>query len=308
MRAAWVAGAIRGEALARRGLGARALQELADQPSLPAALHLLGESTYGHRLQADMDLEAAQRAVADTALWHLRVLAGWLPPAGVGLVRAFSGWFEVQNLEALAVALASGRRRPQHTYTLGALATVWSRAAEVSSLEGLRALLAHSEWGDPGGTALPDILLGLRLAWARSFLRALPERSGWGLGTLAVSVAAARFLAVTPARLSGWKEVPELGRGWSDAPDVAAFVRRLPGDARWPFAGVADAGELWQAERGWWLRVGADAAELLHGTFPGRSVVVGAAATLLTDSWGVRTALAVASRGRPAGEAVHAAA
>jgi class I fructose-bisphosphate aldolase len=47
------------------------------------------------RLEAD--LAAAQHGVADALLWNLRVLADWLPGAGVRTLRTFAGSFEIAN-------------------------------------------------------------------------------------------------------------------------------------------------------------------------------------------------------------------
>ena len=46
---------------------------------------------------AQIDLGSAQRAIAETALWHVRVLAGWMPPRGIELVRILAAWFELAN-------------------------------------------------------------------------------------------------------------------------------------------------------------------------------------------------------------------
>jgi hypothetical protein len=79
MSVGWVAGALRGGALARRRLG-DGVAELAAKTSLDEALAFLSASSYGHRLKGDLDIISAQRAIGDTSVWHLRVLAGWLPP------------------------------------------------------------------------------------------------------------------------------------------------------------------------------------------------------------------------------------
>jgi hypothetical protein len=296
---AWVAGAIRGRALASRGLGEEALERLGRQPSLAAALALLSGTTYGHTLDPGMGLAAAQRAVARTALWHLRVLAGWLPPRGVQGVRAVAGWWESGNLEALAIAVARAGRPGAAPYPLGALATVWGRASEAQTLQDLRSVLARSDWGDPGGDTLSDILFGVRLGWARLLHRAVPECPEWGAGALALVAAKTRFLDDVADRrgAQGVRRIPELGRRWEGAVEMEEFVSSLPVEARWVVREVDSADELWRSELNWWARVAADANALLRGRFPGRPMVIGSAATLLTDSWRVGTALARAARG-----------
>jgi hypothetical protein len=42
-----------------------------------------------------MDLAAAQHAVSATMLWHLRVLAGWVPPYASGPLRVLAAGFEI---------------------------------------------------------------------------------------------------------------------------------------------------------------------------------------------------------------------
>ena len=107
MKPGWTAGVTRGAAAAqphdRRRAGARR--------SPPADL-------WPRRCRRDRrqrirraragraEVVAAQRGVAETLLWHLRILAGWLPAAGAGLMRALAGWFELQNIDARLAALA----------------------------------------------------------------------------------------------------------------------------------------------------------------------------------------------------------
>lgn len=296
---AWVAGAIRGRALASRGLGEEALELLGSQSSLAEALGVLASTTYGHALDPGMELGAAQRAVARTALWHLRVLAGWLPPRGVPGVRAVAGWWESDNLEALAVALTGAGARAASPHPLGSLATVWGRAAQAQTPLELRDVLARSDWGDPGGETLSDILVGVRLGWARLLHRAIPERPEWGAGALALVAAKARFLdeRVDGRAPAAVRRIPELGRRWEGAAEMGEFASCLPREARWVVQHLDGAEDLWRGELRWWERVAQDAKALLRGRFPGRTVVIGAAATLLTDAWRVGTALARATRG-----------
>lgn len=296
MSVAWVAGAVRGKALARRAAGGEFARRVGAESSLAGALRLLASSTYGERIHPGLDLEAAQRAVAGMALWHLRVLAGWLPPAGVDMMRALAGWFELANLEEVAIGLATGTGSAPAPYRLGALATAGPAASDAHSLRELRMALARSGWGDPGGEALPELLLGLRFGWGRLLL-SIGEQPGWGLGALALTAAKARLLGSEGPTERAPFRIPELGSGWSDATDVEALAMGLPREARWVLRGVETRAELWRAERAWWLAVEDGAEALLRNPSLGRKVVLGAGAELLVDAWRLVTALAQSARG-----------
>ncbi|MET7380653.1 hypothetical protein ABZT08_17840 [Streptomyces sp. NPDC005526] len=100
MSAGWVAGAIRARALASRCAGLDGARELARTSGLDEALRLLAGTPYHPRVRAAASLPAAQRAVAATLLWHLRVLAGWLPRGGVTMLRPLAAGFEIANVAA----------------------------------------------------------------------------------------------------------------------------------------------------------------------------------------------------------------
>ncbi|MFF8941507.1 hypothetical protein ACF1A5_04325 [Streptomyces sp. NPDC014864] len=100
MSAGWVAGAIRARALASRCTGPDGARELARTSGLDEALRLLAGTPYHSRVRAAASLPAAQRAVAATLLWHLRVLAGWLPRGGVTILRPLAAGFEIANVAA----------------------------------------------------------------------------------------------------------------------------------------------------------------------------------------------------------------
>jgi vacuolar-type H+-ATPase subunit C/Vma6 len=162
MSAGWVAGSVRARALARRRIGASAASDLARCDSLPTALARLGPTPYGRSIRAGQDLGEAQHAVAAALLWHLRVLAGWLPPDGAELIRVLCGGFEIANVDELLQRLAAKPAGPN--FHLGSLATAWSHLADASSTQGLRAKIAVSPWGDPGGDDPQAIQAGMRLA------------------------------------------------------------------------------------------------------------------------------------------------
>ena len=53
----------------------------------------------GRDVRVDQTLAEAEDAVGRTLLWHLRVLAGWLPRTGVDQLRLLAGWFELANVD-----------------------------------------------------------------------------------------------------------------------------------------------------------------------------------------------------------------
>jgi hypothetical protein len=110
---------------------------------LEQALQLLAGSAYGQRIPAGVDLEAAQRGVAETLLWHLRIMAGWLPTAGAGLVRALAGWFELANVDARLAALAGDGGEPA-PFVRGGLATAWTVIERAHDIEGVAHGLSSS--------------------------------------------------------------------------------------------------------------------------------------------------------------------
>ena len=101
-------------------------------------------------MRTGQDLATAQRAVAETLLWHVRILAGWLPAAGAALVRALAGWFELMNIDARLAALAGegGEPRP---FALGTLATAWSDVERARTVEEVARAVAGSAWGCAAG-------------------------------------------------------------------------------------------------------------------------------------------------------------
>ena len=289
MTAGWVAGGVRGRLLLGRRLGEVGVAELAAAPSLEEAISLLSASSYGERLPGGADLRDAQRAVLETSLWHLRILAGWLPPRGVGLVRVLAAWFELATVEERLAALAGGV--VPAAFRLGAFATVHGLESVRSGSE-LRDLLRSSAWGDPGQDGAAGILTGMRLSWARRVLENAPEAAVWVYGALALGIARAQFLSSerTTPRL-----VPGIPGGWEIARDVPELARLLPPRASWALAGATGPGDLWRAERAWWSRVESDARALTRRN-AGRGVAVGVTVLLMTDAFRVAGALEVAAR------------
>jgi hypothetical protein len=275
MTAGWVAGAVRARAIARRVLGADVARQLAACQSLPEAQRMLETTPLRSAAEPGLSLAAAQHAVADTILWDLRVLAGWLPRNGVSLLRLLAGWFEIANVDELLHGLAG---RPMGAeFQLGALATAWPRMSEAGSPAEVRHVLAASAWGDPGGDTSLAIRAGLRARWVARL-----TGSGEPIRTWASAAAAVAALA-TPGR-------PRQGRPSRPQSTLAA----LP------------AAEPWQAEADWWRRVEREGHVLLRSSVTDSGPVLGAVAVMAADARRVRAALASAARGGLALEAYDA--
>lgn len=297
MGAGWVAGVTRAKAMLSRALGAERAEEVASAPGLDAAVRYLSASAYGHDLPSQASLSEAQRAVGETLVWHLRVLAGWQPPSGVTALRLLACGFEIANTEDHLRTLTSGGplRAP---YRLGTLATAWPRLARTGSPRELRAVLAASAWGDPGAATPAAVAVGMRVSASVRATMAVPEVARWAAGRLALLVAREAFVArrSLPGAVAA-RAGRLLGTSAMAASSYPDFRRHLPPAARWALTGVDDAGELWRAEWRWWHRLDEGGRSLTHGARLGRAPVVGAAAVLSADAWRVRGALELAARG-----------
>ena len=183
---AWVAGSVRARHLLVRRLGRDRARALATSPSLEDALAVLSGTAYGRLVREGMSLAEAQRAVAATALWHIRVLAGWLPPAAIPPVRLLAAWFELANIEERVRYLA-GRDAPP-PFALGALATAWPTVSGARSAAEVRAGLVGSPGAirgrrTPRSWGSPCACHGAVACWTRSILPAsgppAPSRCSW---------------------------------------------------------------------------------------------------------------------------------
>jgi hypothetical protein len=294
--AGWVAGSVRARALAQRRLGSGATRALAASPSLEVALAALADTSYGHEVRPGLGLAEAQRAVTATLLWHLRVLAGWLPRAGPAMLRLLAGWFEIAGVDELLHRLAG--KTAEQPFHLGALATAWPRLATAGSMVELRERLAASPWGDPGGATARVVQLGMRLSWMARIAAELEPAAPWAAGAAALLIARERFVAGGDLPVAVLGRVRQLlGPEALAAASLAELARRLPGRARWALEDVTDAEELWRAEARWWSRVERDGFSLLGEARPGAAPVVGTVAVLAADAWRVRAALEIAARG-----------
>lgn len=300
---AWVAGSVRARHLLARRLGRQGARALASSPSLDAALAVLEGTAYGRRVRAGMDLGEAQRAIAATALWHMRILAGWLPSSGVGPVRALAGWFEIANVEDRLRYLA-GRDAPR-PFALGALATAWPVLAAAQSPEDVRAGLVGSAWGDPGSVDPAELGLALRLSWARRVHAVAPEAAGWASGAVALVLARELFVARRPVDVLVAHRPPGVGSSWAQASSLAAFRDLLPREAATALEGVEGEDDLWRAEAAWWRGVEREAGRLSGAAHMGRPMVVGCVALLGADARRTAGALEAAARsGAPSALAV----
>ncbi|MGO4227251.1 hypothetical protein AB4Y72_00125 [Arthrobacter sp. YAF34] len=308
MKADWVAASVRARSMAQRRAGAGTSRAMAMQPTLDSAKSLLRESSYGPRLGGTSGLAAAERAVQETALWQLRVLAGWLPASGTALARAAAGIYEIENIVALAHRLAGGAPAPEF-YTLGALATAWPRLRTAGSPEELAAILRASAWGDVGTVEPGPMRDALTVAWVQRLATSAPAARPW-CGAACALVAARILLVddVAPSAQVLHLLRPVLGRSWETAGGIAGFTAALPHPLREVVLGVASPMDLWRAEARAYAAVENDGFQLLRGSMPGPDAVLGAIAVLALDAWRVRAALAAAAAGAGSSEVLDAAA
>ncbi len=296
MTTAWVAASVRARAMARRRLGAAAARGLASRPSLDEAVDALAATPYGRDVRPGHGLAEAQRAVAGTLLWHLRVLSGWAPHGDARILRVLAGGFEVANTDERIRELAGAE--PEPPFHLGSLATAWSQLQPAGSVGQIREVLARSAWGDPGADTPAAVHLGLRWSWAARVAATVPPAAPWAAG--AAALLAARELARGGRRPTGDAArlaAPLLGAEWAQARSVRELAAVIPPDARWALEGVTADADLWVAEAAWWARLERDGFALLRRPLTTADPVVGSVAVLAADAWRVRAALEVAARG-----------
>lgn len=290
----WVAGDVRARLLASRRIGAGPARAIAGCGSLAQALQELAKSPYGAQSPYPLTLSEAQRSVAESVLWHLRVLAGWLPPSARDLLRTLATWFEVVNIEERQAYLLGAPF--QAPFQLGRLTTAWKTIAAAASPSELRDALGRSPWGDPGSESPAQIGVQLRIRWAGQVRSIVPEALTWTDGGLALYV----------ARLGGREEVAPSGRSseapWLRAglaaPGIIELGALLPPTAAWALEGVERVEDLWQAEVRWWERIERDALAMLRGRHQRQAAAVGMAALMAADARRVCAALEAAARGR----------
>jgi hypothetical protein len=293
----WTAASVRARGLAARRVGRDACRTLARSSSLADAIVALTHTPYDHDVRSGMDVAAAERAVSKTLLWHLRVLAGWAPSRGHDRVRVLAGAFEIANILG---KLAQFDGRPAvAAYELGALATAWLLVDRASNAHDVRAVLAASVWGDPGGTDIPTIGAALSVAWVRRVAFGVPEAANWakmfGGLLLARMIAAGTPPAAGSANDRNLRTIA--GGPWTAETKLADLPAHLAKSASGALDAVDTPDTLWRAEARAWKRVEADALRSQRGWNPGPGAVVAAAALLGIDAWRVRAALECAARG-----------
>ncbi len=289
MKGAWVAGVTRGRLLLSRTIGAQHARAIAGCGSLQEAQAALAGSAYGERVTAGVDLQTAERGVADTLLWHLRILAGWLPGDGAELVRVLAGWFELANIDAL---LADS----PPLFELGGLATAWPRIEQATTVKELADALTSSAWGDPGGRSPAEIALGLRVAWARRVREAIPEAGDWVAGAGALLLARTSLLGADREHERQLSRLPTIGGRGLGARSLDELREALPLQASWALGRAQQPEDLWLAELGWWDRVERDAIALLRGGSD-KATVLAAVALLAVDAQRTARALRAAAQG-----------
>lgn len=291
----WVAGSVRARNMLARRIGREQARRLAQAASLDDALAELSGTAYGRFVRPRLGLARAQRGLAETVLWQVRVLAGWAPPGALEGIRSLAAWFELANVEDHLAYLAGGDAPTP--FELGGLGTAWSRIAVTRTPSEARAALAASPWGDPRADDLAGIRLALRLVWARRVLDSLDEVGEWVPGAVALLVARELFLSGrTPDALLAHRP-PGIGAAWPQAASLRALHDALPAQAAWPLDGIEEPADLWRAELAWWRRVEEDAEAMAHAPLMGPQWVVGSVVLLGVDAWRAAGALATAARG-----------
>lgn len=296
MTAAWVACGVRARAMSRRRLGAATARQLAAHPTLAEAVEVLSATPYGTYVRPGQTQAEAQHAVSATVLWHLRVLAGWVPHGDARVLRVLAGGFEIANTDERLRELAGSESEPR--FVLGSLTTADGRIQAATSVAQVREALAQSAWGDPGADTPAAIHLGTRLSWAARVSAVVPQARAWAVGAAALVIARELLVAgQRPNEAAIRVTAPLLGASWAGEGTLAGLAAALPADARWALHDVHEAGELWQAEAAWWARVEREGFTLLRAPVTGPQPLVGSVAVLAADAWRVRAALGVAARG-----------
>lgn len=283
MRPGAAAGFVRGRGLLRRRCGHEGAARLAACASLDDALADLASGPYGGDIRPGMDLASAQHAVQSALLWHLRILAGWESPVRTGPVRVLAGGFEITNVVTYLVGLSSPTASPSSPayFNLGPFSTVWDAIRQEGLTGSVRRDLARSEWGDPGGVRPAQVLMAMRLAWARRITEQVPDAAAWA----------------RKAVLLLWSYIAAEGIEASLGPSGQRDLERVLG-ARAVSAGPPPPAERpWIAEAGWWNDVEGSSHSMVAVGDAGERGTVGVVGLLAADAW--RTGAALGLAGRP---------
>jgi hypothetical protein len=274
MSAGWIAGDVRARGLA----AAEAIDvasSVAETPGLEPAVAVLGQTRWIRDTGSATSVETAERAVFETLIWQLRVLAGWLPSEGVEVVRSCVAWFEIRNIEDRLAYFAGASAAPP--YELGRLGLISKSLGGTSNAEDIRRLMVASAWGDPGGEDAYAIRMWLRHRWHRRARDASPELRIWA--------DAAAWLFALRERFAG--------RAGADL--IASKPPSLPSAWRWVTAATWSPGDMWRAEERWWAQVRQEGLQLLHERVGGRGPALGAITTLAASARRIATALEIAA-------------
>jgi hypothetical protein len=295
MKPAWTAGVTRARLLLSRRIGAELASSVAASRSLADGLAALAGSAYGERIRAGQDLAMAERGVADTLLWHLRILAGWLPAAGAALVRALAAWFELANIDARLAALDGDGREPV-PFALGPLSTAWGAAEQARTIEDLADAVSSSAWALPRAHSPAALAIGLRVAWARRVVESAPEAADWVAGAGALLAARELIVAHSSEYAEQLRQLPGMDDRALSAGTLGAMRDALGVRAGWALGTIGEPDELWRAELAWWDRV-EDDSRLLLGRSDDEAVVLAAVALLAVDAQRTARALRSAAQG-----------
>ncbi|MDN4471933.1 V-type ATPase subunit [Demequina zhanjiangensis] len=306
MSISWVAATVRVRALAAGRAGRAGAARLAQSDSLDDAADLLSRWSYGARLGPETTATALQRSVRETLLWQLRVLAGWAPANGTGILRGAAAEFERDNILMRMRELQGGpAERP---FELGALETSWSTLRHASNADSLLALLARTPWGEVPADEQDQLADILTATWLGRYAAAAPGAQAWAARRAAILTARARFvdgldLAPTLRR----RLRPLLGTAWESTTDLPAFAASLPSRVRAALAGTDDASGLWSAESHLYALMDDEASSLLRTGTPRPESLVAGLALLTVDAWRIQAAIAAVESGQGAKEVLDAA-
>jgi hypothetical protein len=295
MSAGWVAAQVRSRSLTSRCVGPAGARDIARSGSLSSALEVLATTSYGERLESGLSLEEAERALFETALWNLRVLAGWSPALGASRLRVLAGGFELANIRG-ELARIEGHQVPI-PYDLGSLASV-PRHRQSSSIVELRESLKRSPWGDPGALESPGILVALQISLARRVVENVPEASVWAEGFCALVLAR---LVIAGTSLAS-DSVPDanaravLGRNALHARTLHQLGAALPIEIAAVLEGATGPEDLWTCEARWWNQLWRSGEEGVRRGGAEPATVVAAVAAMYADVWRIRAALEIAAR------------
>jgi hypothetical protein len=291
--------------LLRRALGPEEARAIAATSSWTEGRNRLAGSIYGVNLPVDADRETARRVAMVVTIWQLRVLSGWLPPGGGGLVRLAAAPIEIANIENHLARIQGGAR--SEPVPMGALGVAWPRLAGSVSPEQVRRNLSRSGWGDPGGADRFSVALGLRVAWVRRVVRAQPAAREWALGAVAGLVARELFVFGRQINDVTGQELDRLlGREWRVATTVLDFTERLPAIAQWSLRNIDSPADVWHVETRIVQRVIGDVEHRLVSSRHDRDGMADILSMLLVDLWRVMAAIEASGRGPSAVEVLDA--